>query len=66
MLDKRPAGQYNKNRLGNCTINELFIKEQNALGKIFYKTSMTINESYEWELELLKLLGAAVLPFWRG
>ena len=44
-------------------INELFINEQYLMGKIFYKTSVDIASVYAWELEILKGLGAIVLPF---
>ena len=44
-------------------INELFLKEQYALGKIFYKTSVDIGNVYAWELEILEGLGAVALPF---
>jgi hypothetical protein len=44
-------------------INELFLNEQYALGKIFYKTSVDIGNVYAWELEILKGLGAVALPF---
>jgi len=45
------------------TINEMFLKEQFSLGKIFYKTSMDIGGIYKWELGVLKALGAIVIPF---
>ena len=44
-------------------INKMFIEEQYSLGKIFYKTSLDVSGIYRWELDLLKNLGAIVLPF---
>ena len=44
-------------------INELFIKEQHSLGKIFYKTSLDVGRVYKWELEILRGLGAIAVPF---
>ena len=44
-------------------INELFIKEQHSLGKIFHKTSLDVGGVYKWELEILRGLGAIAVPF---
>ena len=44
-------------------INELFIKEQHKLGKIFYKTSLDVGGVYRWELGILEGLGVIAFPF---
>ena len=33
------------------------------LGKIFYKTSLDVGGAYEWELEILRGLGALAAQF---
>ena len=54
MADKKGFAQF---------INKMFLEEQHSLGKIFYKTSLNISSTYEWELGILKGLGAIVQLF---
>lgn len=44
-------------------INEMFLKEQNSLGKIFLQTSSELTSTYGWEMEILKQIGAKILPY---
>ena len=57
MADKRGFAQI---------INKMFLEEQHSLGKIFYKTSLDVSSTYEWELEILDDLGAIVQLFLGG
>ena len=45
------------------TINEMFLKEQNMLGKIFIETSSEQTSTYGWEIEILHQIGAITLPY---
>ena len=51
MADKRGFAQI---------INKMFLEEQHSLGKIFYKTSLEVSNTYGWELGILNDLG--VIP----